>query len=425
MQSKSTGKVLTLVTIIFMFNYSTMAVSCCNNLFSINVPLEGYQGNREITINSNDDVFSQLQGTWKNMSPKSAPNPRYMHAMAYDSDSDRAILFGGNDEYSSLFNNDTWTYDYNNNTWKEINPLISPSPRDGHRMVYDSKSDVIILFGGQVRNYSYSNETWSYNFNTNTWLNMSPVQSPTLRRDSGMVYDTKIGRTVLFGGGDGYNVYNDTWTYDFSTNNWTNLRPVISPPKRDSFAMSYDSKSDNIILFGGDYYTNFFGDTWTYNYATNVWTNMTPSISPRARALPSMAYDSEYDLTILFGGQYWFDSTSLISDTWSYDFHNDSWKEIKCAISPSPRVWHAMVYDSKLKLTILFGGALRYNNSNETWSFQIDTGDNNNQSGKNTSTGYNITIVQLTLASGIVICLAIGVLFIFVRKRKRRKRPKA
>jgi hypothetical protein len=43
-------------------------------------------------------------------------------------------------------------------------------------MAYNSVADRVIMFGGQVdkTSFKYTNETWTYDFNTNTWTNMTP-----------------------------------------------------------------------------------------------------------------------------------------------------------------------------------------------------------------------------------------------------------
>lgn len=49
--------------------------------------------------------------------------------------------------------------------------------------VYDSESDRAIIFGGSIKNLEVGyNDTWSYDYNTNTWTNMSPATNPPASR---------------------------------------------------------------------------------------------------------------------------------------------------------------------------------------------------------------------------------------------------
>ncbi len=88
------------------------------------------------------------------MEPAMKPSSRSHHDMAYDAESDRVILSG----WRGL--DDTWAYDFNSNTWTDVSSSVSPSARDNHAMAYDAESDRVILFGGSTG----SDETWSYHY---------------------------------------------------------------------------------------------------------------------------------------------------------------------------------------------------------------------------------------------------------------------
>src|SRR5207247_11434477 len=89
-----------------------------------------------------------------------------------------------------------------------------------------------------------------------------------------------------------------------NANKWTNKDPFPKPPMRYCHATAYDAQSDRVILFGGDLAGGLFSDTWAYDFNTNAWTDMAPGLSPPATLCDAMAYDSESDRVILFGG-YW------------------------------------------------------------------------------------------------------------------------
>jgi N-acetylneuraminic acid mutarotase len=90
---------------------------------------------------------------------------------------------------------DTWAYDYNTNTWKEM--AKGPPKHLGARLAYDSESGRIILFGGSdIATWRYINDTWSYDFNTDTWTEMKPATSPPGRNYQAMIYDAKSDRVL-------------------------------------------------------------------------------------------------------------------------------------------------------------------------------------------------------------------------------------
>src|SRR2546426_590310 len=175
--------------------------------------------------------------------------------------------------------------------------------RAGHAMAYDSQSDRVILFGGSGIGGS-RNDTWAYDLGTNKWTQMNPVLKPSARYAHAMAYDSQSDRVILFGGQSGVSFLNDTWTYDFDTNTWTNMVPSAKPSARVYTEMAYDSQSDRVILFGGEAGVSaYFRGTWGYDLNTNTWTNMTATAKPPARASHAMAYDSQSDRVILLGGE--------------------------------------------------------------------------------------------------------------------------
>ena len=66
------------------------------------------------------------------------------------------------------------------------------------------------------------------------------------------------------------------------------------PAKLQSADMVYDSESDKVILFGGatQNLQDILEDTWSYDYSTNTWTNMSPAIHPPAAQWSATAYES-------------------------------------------------------------------------------------------------------------------------------------
>lgn len=283
---------------------------------------------------------SELAGT--------RPSARGYHAMAYDSESDLVVLFGG---WTKAENGETWTYDTNTNIWTQQNSSVSPPARDSHAMAYDRESDRVILFGGDTGSGPVDNDTWAYDLNADTWTDMRPPSSPTPRIAPQMAYDAAVDRTILFGGHDG-SFYGDTWAYDYNSNAWTRMTTTGSPPVRAFQALVYDSDSQLVVMFGGQTEPGgltTLGDTWTFDAMTATWTDTTPSLAPSPRAWCGVAYDSVSRRAFLFGG-------SAGAETWAYDATANRWSKVNSGANPSPRAQTAMGYDSESERSVLFGG---------------------------------------------------------------------
>jgi len=304
------------------------------------------------------------RNTWTNMDPGLRPLSRQLPPMAYDSESDRVILFGGQ---GWTCDNGTWAYDFNTNTWTNMNPAVKP-PWDcsGGAMAYDSESDRVIFFRG-TPNADFLNDTWAYDFNTNTWANMDPISKPPAQGGQAIAYDSVADRVILFGGQDVNGTLNETWAYDFNTNTWAKLDPVARPPPRFHSAMAYDSQSDRMILIGYTASGSSDDTTWAYDFNANNWTNMDPPAKPRSRYDSTMAYDSESDRAILFGGRD-TPSSAFLNDTWGYDFNSNSWTYLDT--KPPSRSYFAMAYDSESARSVLFGGVSGGGLTlNDTWAY--------------------------------------------------------
>lgn len=314
-----------------------------------------------VTLNEAGAVEMEKGGMnyeWKNISVM-APSDRYAMPMVFDSHSQKGVLFGGDDNTHAYFA-DTWVYELPTNTWTQMNPSTAPPKRRWHTMAYDSDSHKVILFGGEgLADYA---DTWVYELLTNIWTEMNPPTGPDARLGASMVYDSNSRKVILFGGLNTSFMYtDDTWAYDLLTNTWTEMKPSTAPSGRAFHRMVYDSSSAKVILFGGDSdQTGFRGDTWVYDLLANNWTELNPQVAPSARAWHGMAYDTINDKVILFGGS----GGSYLADTWIYDLDLNNWTSVDTDIAPNPRWDFGMVCDPQSAQVVLFGG---FPANGETW----------------------------------------------------------
>lgn len=231
-----------------------------------------------------------------------------------------------------------------------------PASRSYHALAYDAGADRIVLFGGWVEDSN--GETWTYDLETNEWAQMNPTAPPPARDSHAMAYDSQSRRVILFGGVSGFPglVRNDTWAYDYATDLWTNMAPAGGPSPRIGARMVYSVELDRIVLFGG-HDGQCHGDTWTYDFESNVWTEMTPASSPAPRAWQAFAYDIESRRIVLFGGDRNCMPGSPFGDTWTYDIVSNSWQNLNPAESPTARAHGSVAYDRGSDRIVLFGGS--------------------------------------------------------------------
>ena len=285
--------------------------------------------------------------------------------MAYDANSDRIVLYGGLGENQIL--SDTWAYDVEANAWTNQMPVSRPPPLSAHVMAYDAESDRIVLFGGQDGS-GYQDLTWAYDLDTNTWTDRAPAQKPPALWGASMVYDAQSDRFILFGGSTTFDYSQQTWAYDFNANTWMPKSPARAPAPRCCHAMAYDSQSDRVVLFGGDTNGRKYDDTWAYDFETDGWTELAPSAAPSPRAGARIGYDARSNRSVLFGGSA---AGGTLNDTWAYDFEANVWTAKNPEVRPSARCCHAMAYDSQSDRVVLFGGTAGGSGS-ATWAYDFD-----------------------------------------------------
>jgi N-acetylneuraminic acid mutarotase len=293
--------------------------------------------------------------------------------MAYDGESDQIILFGGatgNPEMDPANNNsETWAYDVAANRWTQMKPSSGPTGRGAASLAYDAESDRVILFGGGNKSAWDLDDTWAYDYNTDTWTELA--KGPARHLGPRIAYDAESDRVILFGGYDMMrgSECNDTWAYDLNSDTWTDMKPSTSPPGRNYQGMAYDSKSDRVLMWSGAGPSDV--SVWSYDYNTNTWQE-TEASQPRpvVRNYPVLVYDAESDRTILFGGNYHGD------ETWAYDYNTNTWADLKPSALPGQLSRHAMVYSAAADRIILFGGqvgATHFKYTGQTWAYDFNT----------------------------------------------------
>lgn len=264
------------------------------------------------------------QYEWINITT-SPPNPRVESAMVYDSENAKIILFGGRDHNWQMLN-ETWEYDIASNVWNQLITNGTPEGRLFHSMAYDPIGGQTILFGGYDGQQALD-DLWVFNYITKTWQQLQSSNSPPARYLHAMTFDSEHNALIVFGGRfhNASQIYtlNDTWAYQFNNNTWVLLNSPVSPQAQDHSNMAYDPQEQKVVLFGGNGSNGSLGDTWVYDYSANQWSQMHPLHVPSPRDHLVMAYDSAGQGIILVGAGVGSDV-----DSWLYRFSENQWYKV-------------------------------------------------------------------------------------------------
>ncbi len=161
------------------------------------------------------------------------------------------MLYGGWDSESNTFFNDTWEWD--GKDWIEITCCDIPVMA-AHTMTNLADQNKILAM--------LTNESGTWIWNSDSWEKLD-ISNPPSRADGRLVYDTKLNSAIFFGGNRDGQLMNDTWA--FSGESWAELKFPVSPPIRYGHMMFYDTNQQRVIIFGGTGESGRLDDMWELN----------------------------------------------------------------------------------------------------------------------------------------------------------------
>lgn len=244
-------------------------------------------------------------GQWQ-LSTVTAP-ARWGHRMVLNPTTNTILTFGGRSPTISGLNNDTMAY--NGTSWTAVPTPTAPSPRFLYGMSYDSTRQVVVLFGGRSA-LGALDDTWE--FDGVTWTERATTNRPAPREEMVMHYDPSLNRTILFGGCNETTaaVYGDTWFYD--GNDWLNVTPAQSPSPRFRTASVFDSVRSRVVVYGGYDNTQVFAET--FEFTGDEWVQISTAMTPPNTTEAYAGYDPVRRKFALFGGF----GTTFLNQTWEY-----------------------------------------------------------------------------------------------------------
>ncbi|MDY0001929.1 MAG: hypothetical protein RBU30_11585, partial [Polyangia bacterium] len=306
------------------------------------------------------------------ITPATAPEPRERGALAFDSQRGQIVMFGGWDGSGgaeSLSAALTWRFDEEG--WLGAALPGSPPRVTGHSMAYDPLRDRVVLFGGGTEPPPSSPDPGqvvmsarTFEYDGAAWAEVFPSHAPQARSNHRLVFDTSLGKVLLFGGVQGMDpqsgAFGDTWIFDGA--DWTELNPIHSPPARSWFMLAHDETRQETLVHGGisDEVTALT-DTWVFDGTD--WVERHPVNAPSWRAAAAVGFDPLRKRVVLYGGLF---LSGYLDDVWEWD--GIDWTRAY-SLPPPARGMVEMVYHRGLRQMVLFGG---YNGQpfGDTWFYR-------------------------------------------------------
>jgi hypothetical protein len=214
-------------------------------------------------------------------------------------------LYGGISTNGGIPLDDMWIYDfYARDFMQELQDISNPGPCYGMTTWTHEPSNRILFWGGICQNVT-NNKIYGYDTTLNQWSVVnSGVGGPV-----GSLY----GAAVLSGTTVYLYTQDQLWSFDMTSGKWSWIPSPIMPTGPNRTHMILWSNSESILLYGGQSGSQLFGDTWTYNAATNSW-RIKATDGPIARYGMAYCVDTNGYLN-MFGGS---DGLYVLNDLWQY-----------------------------------------------------------------------------------------------------------
>jgi hypothetical protein len=241
-------------------------------------------------------LANETTGNWSVAPPGPAPSPRTNASLGVTADGQYAILFGGEVNASTqVVDNETWVFSFISHTWTNVTQPIAPPPRESAAFAVDSPDNVALLEGGWEPAASVSgggatviwNDTWTLNLTTLNWSAFPDPTAPRPMYASSMVYDPVDGSFLMFGGCPGLGICSAALRQYHLGRNWS----VVSangdlPPARGAASMVWSSTWEFVMMMGGFEFSqnSYFplNDTYIYDPDGQTW-NLVAGVGPPAR----------------------------------------------------------------------------------------------------------------------------------------------
>jgi hypothetical protein len=125
---------------------------------------------------------------------------------------------------------------------------------------------------------------------------------------------------------------------------------------------------------------------------------------PSGRVYHAMSFDEKAKVMVLFGGSGAKDSFS--NETWTYDLSGNQWRQQFPAVSPRGRYGQTMVYVPAIGASVMFGGFMIQTPNlplNDTWYYDISRGIWENRTSAHSPPARGYHAMAYDSARGVVV----------------------
>lgn len=294
------------------------------------------------------------------------PAPRRDAALVYDAARERVLLFGGRGD-TGLFG-DTWAFNLAARGWEQLDTGTGPQPRFSVVAGMDVQRDRFIVTTGQAGPSDFFNDVWGFDLQSNRWTQLDDGSAgPIGRYGSGGGVFPGSNTLYITHGFSAEGRFDDTWTFDLEANTWLEVSPSADRPLRRCLLSAVPLSVDTFVLFGGC--SSGYGpcprnDTWVFDGSAGTWTEIALGERPSVRQYSSLIPVGNG--LLLFGGE--GEGGVRLDDLWHLDPDTGAWRALAPGGSPPiARAGHGMVWLEDSGMAFVFGGHAPGGHLNDVW----------------------------------------------------------
>ncbi|TET32994.1 MAG: hypothetical protein E3J72_18195 [Planctomycetota bacterium] len=304
-------------------------------------------------------------------------------AAVYDAANDRMVALGSNE--MGAFG--TWNFTAfatslspGKESWFDLNPAGgNPSPRAIPVTVYDPIAQRAIIFGGDAIWFGgggYMGDTWELNLlpDSETFKELAfPGHPPAERAVVEMTHDPVNNRMLLYGGTDGFSIFDDLWSFNLTPGqeSWRKLKPIGGnlPGGVANYVLVTDAERKRVILWGGmndwgQYRTTVYSFDITdpdYGYWDTLRNNGPVAVEPSGREFATGVIDTANNRFVIYGGVDPVGGIPLF-DVWAFNLNPgcETWTEILTPLPPLIPNEGEAIYDPANQSMVFVGAGGMY-----------------------------------------------------------------
>jgi N-acetylneuraminic acid mutarotase len=156
--------------------------------------------------------FRPATGAWQRFAGGPGPRARARHTAVWDPVAGEMLVYGGYRDQEG-YTSEVWAFRPEEARWVVREATgAAPVGRSRHTAAWDSASQRMLIFGGFVGGVDYLGDLWAYEPARNAWTQVTAPGGPAARGDAMAIWDPTARQLLVYGGGAG-DPTNELWSY--------------------------------------------------------------------------------------------------------------------------------------------------------------------------------------------------------------------